>query len=171
MRKAAFILLLGVLALLIPGTVLRTVFPQLVAPNLLAVLLVWVAFHEVSALGALLAFLLGLELDFCSGTLLGPWAGAYAAVFGLLVLSSKRIFIESPSVVFIAVFAAVLLSSGIYHVMLVLIYGAARLEVFGALTTALLEAGASAILAPILFHFVPRRSPPENGLYRHTLRG
>ena len=174
MRKSLLILLLGVLALLIPGTVLRTVFPELVAPNLMIVLLVWLAFHEISPGGAVLAFLLGLELDFCSGMLLGPWAGAYVIVFGLLVLCSRRIFIESAAVVFLSAFSASLLSALLYHVMLVLVYGAARLEL-SALSTAVIEAGLSAFLAPLLFHLARRSSPrqeSEGGVRRvQILRG
>lgn len=156
MRSAFTILLLGVLALLIPSTVFRTTLPQAVAPNLLVILLVWVAFQRATAAGALLSFLLGLELDFCSGILLGPWAGAYVAVFGLLVLCSRRIFIESALVVFLAVFAAALVSAALYQIMLVLVYGSARLELAAALRTGVLEAAMSAAPAPLLFRLIGR---------------
>ena len=162
MRKFLLILLLGVLALLIPGTVFRTVFPQLTAPNLLVVLLVYLAFYEASAVGALLAFLLGLQLDFCSGTLLGPWAGSYVIVFALLVLCSRRIFIESGLVVCLAVGIAALMTAFAYHVMLVLVYGMARVE-SAAISTALVEAGLSALLAPFLF-FAVRWALPRQDL-------
>lgn len=158
MRRRLLILVLGVLALLISGTAFRSMAPQLVAPNLMALLLVWVAFHDVSSSGALLAFLLGLELDFSSGMLLGPWAGAYVIIFGLLVLGSRRIFIESGLVVCLAVFSAVLLSTLLYHVTLVLVYGTARFEL-GVVSTALIEAGLSAALAPLLFYAARRAAP------------
>ena len=57
--------------------------------------LVYLAFYEVSTFGAALAFLLGLQLDVSSAKLLGPWAGSFVLVYGFLGPLSQRIFIDT----------------------------------------------------------------------------
>ena len=105
-RKMVLVLVLGLLAMLIPGTLIKSLAPSLAAPNLLLILMVYLSFYDGEPGDALLAFLLGLELDLDSLDLLGPWAGAYVLVFGVLVLLSQRIFIESAVVVLVTVFCA-----------------------------------------------------------------
>ena len=154
-RKFTLILLLGLIALLIPGTIFKTLLPQFIAPNLLVILLVYLAFYEGNALGAVVAFCLGLQLDLCSGLLIGPWGGGYVAVFCFLVLCSQRIFIESPLVVSIACGCASFLTAGLYQAMLIFVYGEGRFagEV---VRTALMEAGFTAVVAPFFFYCLHR---------------
>ena len=62
-RRSVLVLILGLIAIFIQGTVLREVGPSWVVPNLLVILVVFLGFFEASFRGATLAFLLGLELD------------------------------------------------------------------------------------------------------------
>ncbi len=158
MRKFAVILLLGALALIIPGTVLRTLAPDIITPNFIVALLVFVAFYENNPLGALSAFCLGLEMDICSGVLLGPWAASFIVVFSLLVACSRRIFIQSGLVVFLSVGLATVLSTLLFYLMLLFVYG--RFS-FGsdAIGTLLIEAALSAVLGPMLFSGFKRVVP------------
>lgn len=156
MKKSSFILFLGMLAILIPGTILKMIAPGMVVPNLLAVVLVYLAFYEPNVRGAILAFALGFELDLCSGVLLGPWAGAYVLVFALLVLSSQRVFIESAFVIVIGVFIASFLTVSLHHLILALVHDEINYE-WSILFDTILEAALGAIIAPFLFYFFRRK--------------
>lgn len=114
LRRFFLFLFLGFIAILVQGTFLRSLFPGYLVPNLLIVLLVYLGFYESNALGAVLAFLLGLQLDLCSELLLGPWAGSFVVVFCVLTLLSQRIFVESILVVFLACGLASLFCSLLY---------------------------------------------------------
>jgi len=117
-RKYIFFLMLGLLAIFLQGTVLRSLLPSAaVIPNFLVVLVIFLAFYETSVQGVWLAFLLGLELDLYGGVLLGPWAGAFAVTFCVFALLSQRIFVESGVAAFLVVFVASLFGHLIYLVM------------------------------------------------------
>lgn len=161
MRKAIAVLLLGVLALLIPGTLIKSISPGLVVPNFLLILLVFLAFYNGRPGDALLAFMLGLEQDLGSLSLLGPWAGAYIVVFAVLTLLSRRIFIESAWVVFLTVFTAALAADFLYLAMLALVYDAAAVTA-ASFSTALWEGLLSALFAPFLFPWLKRRLAGED---------
>ncbi|NLF25230.1 MAG: rod shape-determining protein MreD [Deltaproteobacteria bacterium] len=155
MRKGILVLLLGLLALLIPGTLIKSVNPALIVPNFLLILLVFLAFYRGEPGDAVLAFLLGLEQDLGSLNLLGPWAGAYIVVFGVLALLSRRIFIESRLVIFVTVYAATLAADFLYLGMLALVYEAEVVS-SASLSTALWEGFLSALFAPLLFPLLRR---------------
>lgn len=113
-RVTIITLLLGLVSVLVQGTLLKALFPAMVVPGLALVLVVFLAFHQTSIFGAFLAFLLGLELDLCSGLLLGPWSGAFVATYGIVALLSPRIFVESPAAVMVTVFVSSIISNLAY---------------------------------------------------------
>lgn len=113
-RRILLTLVFGLLSILIQGTLIKALFPGAVVPGLLLVLVVFLAFYETSVLGVLLAFLLGIEYDLCSGLVIGPWAGAFVVVFGVVASLSQRIFVESPAAVMVTVFLSSLLSNLVY---------------------------------------------------------
>lgn len=116
-RNTLAISFLVILILLLQGTVLRWFLPNWLVPNLMVVLVVFFAFRNPTPGGVVLAFLLGLVLDFSSGQLVGPWAGAFSVVFGLLASISQRIFIQAPLAVGVTAGGASFLSGFIYMVM------------------------------------------------------
>ena len=149
-RRSLLMLILGLIAIYIQGTVLREIGPSWVVPNLLIIMVVFLGFFEASIRGATLAFLLGLELDFANGLLVGPWAGAFVVSFGILASLSQRIFVESPVAAMFAAFGSSIVSSLVY---LTLVY-----EFHPAVTAmvpfSLLEAVINAVLAPFVFGFL-----------------
>jgi len=155
LKKAIIFLILGVAALLIPGTIIKSFYAGWVVPNFVMMLVVFLAFYRGLPGDALLVFLLGLEQDLASLSLLGPWAGAYTVVFAVLTLFSRRIFIESGWVVFITVYAATLAADGIYLGMLSLVYGSLNFS-SASLTTSLWEGLLSAACAPLIFSWLRR---------------
>ena len=113
-RRISLTLLFGLLSILIQGTLIKALFPGAVVPGLLLVLVVFLAFFETSVLGVILAFLLGIEYDMCSGLMIGPWAGAFVVVFGVVASLSQRIFVESPVAVMVTVFLSSLFSNFVF---------------------------------------------------------
>lgn len=111
-------LAIGLLAIFFQGAILRPLLGSWVVPNLLMIGVVYIAFRSGTSLGALLVFCLGLEMDFCSGKLIGPWAGAFVLVYAVLSLISQRVFIESAFAAFAAVFASTLAGSLIFTLLI-----------------------------------------------------
>lgn len=154
-RRFALVMVCGLAAMLVPGTLLKSLAPGAAAPNLIVILMVFLSFYDGRPTDALLAFLLGLMLDLGSLNLLGPWAGAYVAVFGVLVLFSRRIFIESPLVVFLTVFFAAVCCDFAQLGVLSLAYDG-RAFTPAALSLAVWEGLLSGALAPFLFPLLRR---------------
>ena len=150
LTRYVLILGLGLLGILVQGTILSALFGNFVVPNFLIILVVYLAFRETSALGAILVFLIGLELDIYSGKMLGPWAGAFTIVFAILALLSQRVFIESAFAAFCAVFVSSLVSTLVY-ISFVFNFYASGIQ---AISTALLEAFLSGLVAPFVFMFL-----------------
>ena len=116
MRNSLFLLFLGVVALFLQS-VWHYVCPEYivpVAPNVLAILLVFIAFHYPTALGACMAFLIGFEFDIWSGRILGPHATALVSVFLPLALASQRMFIESAVTIVLSTVFAVFVGNLVY---------------------------------------------------------
>jgi rod shape-determining protein MreD len=110
-KYIGLILALGLIGIFLQGAVLAGIIPsRFFIPNLLLTLVVFLGFYEVSVLGAVLSFLLGLELDIFSGNLVGPWAGAFTVIFGFLALFAQRVFVESGFAVMLVIFVTSLAS-------------------------------------------------------------
>lgn len=144
LRKGLLVLVLGVIAIFFQGTVLREVMPAGIVPNLLLLIVVFLGFFEATIGGATLAFLLGVELDFASGLLVGPWAGAFVVSFGLLASLSQRLFVESVTAAMVAALACSLVANFVYFV-LVFEFHPSVTEVA---SFSLVEAFINAVLAP-----------------------
>ena len=106
MKRIALILLFGLISIALQSSVLKVMLPNSIIPNFILILVVFIAFYECSTLGAVIAFLLGFEIDIYSGQLLGPYAAASVAVFCVLSSLSQRIFVESPVAILLTVFSS-----------------------------------------------------------------
>ena len=145
-KRCILVLLLGLLAIFVQSTLLKAILPQMVIPNFLLILLVFLAFYETSLAGVITAFLLGLEFDLHGGILLGPWAGSFVAVYCALASLSQRIFVDSALAAFTVVLFSSFLSSFIF-VVLVFEFQPVQL---GLMYTAFIEALLNGFLAPPL---------------------
>jgi rod shape-determining protein MreD len=108
MAVYALYLLVGVVSLIIQGILLHCGLSEYLVPQLVMLLVVFLAFYEPTVAGSVLAFALGLLLDFASADALGPWAGACVTVFGVFALLSQRLFIDSPVVAMVVSALAVI---------------------------------------------------------------
>ncbi len=154
MKKSIIIILIGFLSIIIEGMFgyLLGSFNS-IAPNLTLIIVVYLGFYEANPLGALLAFILGLEVDLTSGILIGPWAGVFTLVFGILSGLSQRIFIDSPLSASVAIFVSSMIGNLLYLLTTHLsgtAYSRPILHI-------MLEAISTAIVAPILFKFLSKK--------------
>lgn len=169
LKKIFVPILLTLLAVTVQGSLLRFVLPNFPIPNLVVILVVFFGFYEVTAFGALLVFLIGIEMDLCSGVLLGPSAGAYSITFGILAALSTRLFVESGFAVVLAVFGSSLISSTVY---LLLVYQFAP-TAGRSFTIIFIEAVSTAVLAPLIFPLlkrilIPKRDRPSPRMSTRT---
>ncbi len=147
-KRTALILLLGLVAVWVQGGVLRSIVSDNgIVPNLILILVVYLAFYEANPFGALLAFLLGFEFDLLSGVRLGPWAGSFVLLFGLLSCFAQRIFVESLLATAVVVFFSSLVVSLVYFLCTYELHPLSSSRGGYILIEALL----TAVLAPIVF--------------------
>ena len=151
MKRTVWVLLLGLIIIWLQGAVLRPlVSDNGVVPNLMLMLVVYLAFYEVTPYGALLAFLLGFEFDLFSGVRLGPWAGSFVLVFGVLACFAQRMFVESA----LATALAVLLSSFAASLVYLLCTYELHPPSAGRMAIVVMEAFLSAVIAPFAFRLL-----------------
>lgn len=107
--------MVGLVALATQATVRHFGVPEPFVPQLMALIVVSLAFSEANVFGCCMSFALGLCADLASATLVGPWAGSFVVVYGTLAMLSQRLFIESTGasifISFISVFVIDLLYS------------------------------------------------------------
>lgn len=165
-RKILVVLLIGFIAIFVQGTVLRPFIHASMIPNFALVAVVFLGLHEVTVLGAVLAFLLGVELDLFSGIFLGPWAGSFTLVFGLLALVAQRVFLESALTIFVSVLVSSIVSNLVYLV-LILQFRPVSGEL---LTISFVEALVTAIVAPVFFRVLSWLLIPKADSQRNSRR-
>lgn len=144
--KRYVVLFFGALIAILVESLCVQYLPAYAVPHLLVCLVVYLAFFELSIIGAFFAFFLGLLADFSSGIIVGPWAGALVATYGLISLISQRLFVHSALVMFTAA-AAASLASDIFYWLLVLEIRSVNSGVFGILFGRALLTG---LVAPLL---------------------
>jgi rod shape-determining protein MreD len=147
MKRFVLVLVLGLLTLLIQGTVIRGLLPHFFVPNLIVILAVFLAFYESSILGCILVFLLGLMLDMSGGVVLGPWAGSMVFIFAVVAVLAQRIFVESPVAVMVTTSICALVANVVHAG---LSYQVSRAE-FASYGRVFGEAFVTALLCPLLF--------------------
>jgi cell shape-determining protein MreD len=108
------IIALSFLAVFLQGSVAPLVLPAQCCPNLMIILIVFIAFFFRGISALLSVFFLGLQFDLFTGTLLGPWAGAFSAVFLIIHILTPRLYVDSKMVVAITSAVASAASSIVY---------------------------------------------------------
>lgn len=113
MIRILLLLACALLFLVTQTTLLPTLLPHYFKPELLLLLVVYLCLTESLLRGALLAWGLGLLLDSCGGTYLGLHATIYLSIFIVGHSSAQTLNTESPLLLFVMVFCASLLQSGL----------------------------------------------------------
>ena len=149
--RTLLIVATGLVAIFLQSSGLRFFGATVPTPNFLIMITVFLAFYEISVLGATLAFVLGLLLDMASGgVLLGPSAAALVVVYIALASLTQRIFVESFLTIAVAVVTSAAVARLVYAV---LIYEFQPKEsvLSGGLSVFAVEGVLSALLAPLVF--------------------
>lgn len=113
-KKLVVFMLVAFSLLLVQGLLLPLVLGERFSPNLITVLVVFIAMYHSNQLGLFMVFLLGLLLDLTYAELLGLWPTAYVVAFTILLLLSQHLFVESRMVVFLAVGFCSLITELVY---------------------------------------------------------
>lgn len=145
MRRYLTLFIVALLSLFVEGVCVQWL-PAYAVPHLLVCVVVYLAFFDLSIAAAVFAFMLGLLADFSSGLIVGPWAGALVATYGLISLVSQRLFVHSGLVMFAAA-AVASLASDIFYWLLVLEIRSANTSVLGVMFGRALLTG---LVAPVL---------------------
>ena len=151
-RTSLWVLLVGLIAIFIQGSVLKSILPDFLVPNFLISIVVFLAFYENSPFGALLVFILGIQFDLYLGhpLLVGPSAGSFVAVYGLLSSLSQRLFVESGfAIFFVTLFSAIL--NSMVHAVLVFEFNSSAVRF---LSSSLITAFITALVTPFMFRFL-----------------
>jgi rod shape-determining protein MreD len=111
---------LGLVAIFLQGSLLRIFLPDFLAPNLIISIVVFLAFYNNSPFGALLTFILGIELDLYGGnpSLIGPSAGALVLAFGIIASVSQRVYLESSFAIGVMAWVSSLVYTVIYSILI-----------------------------------------------------
>lgn len=153
MAVAGLALVVGFASLLVQGMLLHCGVAPCLIPQFIVLVVVFLAFYEVSVVGAFLAFGLGILMDLASAQSLGPWAGACVTVYGVFVLLSQRLFIDSGPVAM----AIASVSVAVAQLLYLSIEPTPPEFSWSLLGNVILSALCSGICAPILFSFLNRR--------------
>jgi len=154
MKRFVVFLCLGLLSVSTQGVLTRVGLPSFLVPQLSLLIVVFLAFSDVSLSGCLMAFVLGLLMDLASAVLVGPWAGGYIAVYGVLAALSHRLFIESALASMFITFVSVIGASLIF-LMLGTEYPHASMELALQVVG---QAVATAVIAPWALSLMTRRA-------------
>lgn len=159
-----------IFGIFIQATLLHSVLPDIVAPDLLMILSVFLGLRARNSTGAVGAFIIGLGADFASAKFLGPSAAGSVVAFAATVFVANHFFSEKWFTVLlttlIASFAKILTQA-----LVLAAFTEIDLFQFRFLSTALLESFLTAICAPIVIKLLaPRYQATPSFSARSTLR-
>lgn len=86
---------LFIITLILQFGILPLLIPDGYIPNIMALLVLYLAFYFTSPLGVWYSFLLGLIFDLSSSSLLGPSAAGFVVAYAIIAILSKRLFLGS----------------------------------------------------------------------------
>lgn len=135
--------------LVLQGGLILLSVPAWLMPQCAIVSVVFLSFYECSVVAACVAFLLGLLVDLASGVAVGPWAGSYVFVFGLLTICSQRLFLESLAVR-VVVGGVTSIVAGLFFSLLAVKSAALTLSQL------VIQGGLTALCAPFIFLILHR---------------
>jgi len=146
------IFLIIVVALLLQVTLFPAYLADPFKPNLLIIIVVSLGLRWTVRCGGCFAFLLGLVLDCFSGMYLGLNGFSFLCIYLLLEQMADRLYTDSLHLMILVVFLATV-ANGLVHLLLLLVFSAAK-GVYTSLLPGLLPQGlVNALAASIIFGF------------------
>jgi len=150
MMKTVIVFFIAFLiGLFVQATLLHSLFPDIVVPDILLILVVFLGVRSRTPWGVFGAFLIGIGGDFASAKYLGPFAAGSVSAFLVTVFIANHLFSEKGfTIAFTAAAASIAknLTAGI----IISIFTGLSILKFSFLSTLLLEALLTGIVCPIL---------------------
>lgn len=158
LMTAFLLLLFGLIGIFLQGAIVRLLIPGIIFPAFSITLVLYLAFFHASTAGVMLAFMLGLEYDLFSGSLLGPWAGSFVVIYAFFALLTPRMFVDSPLVSVLTGFLASLLASVVFSLIRFMAPGVITVSYLDGvyLHHVFYEAVGVAIMTPFVIAFLSR---------------
>jgi len=154
----------------IQATLLHSVLPDIVSPDLLIILTVFLGLRARNAMGAFGAFIIGLGADFASAKFLGPFAAGSVVAFAATVFVANHFFSEKWFTVSITALLASA-AKNLTQALVLLAFTEINLFQWQYLSTALLECFLTAVCAPVVVKVLaPRYQATPSYSARSTLR-
>lgn len=159
-----------VCGIFIQATLLHSVLPDIVAPDLLVILSVFLGLRARNSTAAIGAFIIGLGADFASAKFLGPSAAGSVVAFAATVFVANHFFSEKWfTVLFTTLIAS--FAKNLTQALVLAAFTEINLFQWQFLTTALLESSLTAACAPIVIKLLaPRYQSAPSYSGRSTLR-
>lgn len=137
------------LGLVIQAVLIHGLFPSAIAPDFITVLIVYIALHHRTPLGAVGAFSLGVLEDFASGQFVGPCAAGAVVAFIVSALIADKVYAERlPALVALTALAST--AKAFTFLGVIALYVRVNLLSAPVVWVVLAEALLSAVVAPIV---------------------
>jgi rod shape-determining protein MreD len=146
-------LLFFLLGIFIQATLIHSLFPDVVVPDFLVILVVFLGIRSRNPLGAVGAFLIGVGGDFATARFVGPFAAGSVIAFYLTVFIADHLFSEKGFTVAFTAFVASL-AKNVAAGVLLLFYTDFDFFRWKLLSTLLLEALFTALLCPLILKVI-----------------
>lgn len=156
MRLALWIGAISLFGAVLNAALIRTIAPSTVTPDFSLILTVIFALYFYSPAGVLVAFLLGIMVDFASAQFVGPNAAGCVMAFCAVGLIANRMYAEKWLALMIITFACSIVKS-LTYVGFVSLYFPTQIGE-SIRNTVLGEAFVTAIFAPIIIGLVRKRA-------------
>jgi len=154
----------------IQATLLHSVQPEIVAPDLLMILAVFLGLRARNASGAIGSFVIGLGADFASAKFLGPYAAGSVVAFAATVFVANHFFSEKWFTVLMTAFIASL-AKNLTQATVLAAFTEINLFQWQFVFIGLLESVLTAVCAPVVIKLLaPRYQASPSYSARSTLR-
>ncbi len=163
------VLLLGMLAALLQGTLFRALFPQSFVPDILLLLVLYSSLLHPMGKGLLLCFTLGMLSDLFSGAPEGLNALYAILLFALSKAIQARVFLKSFQAVWGLTILAFLLKVP-YYALVSFLCGIRFPPAREAALIWMGEFASSLLLMPVLFYLVSKALGLQGGWFRQNQR-
>ncbi len=151
MTRLVFTFIIAIIVgLLVQGTFIKTIYPLATAPDILLVLVVYIALQYRSVGGLISAFFIGIFADFASGQFIGLNSGGSVIAFCFVSYLANKMYAEKNLALVILTFFCSIAKSLTQALMFILYVDINILSGTG-IQLMFIEAILSALVAPIVF--------------------
>jgi len=149
-----FFFLVG--GLIIQGTLIHSLIPAAVAPDIILILSVFLALRFPSVWGMISVYAIGIAGDFASGQFVGPIACGCVVAFALTIYASKKVYLEHPVTLGLVILGVSICKSIVFLLMVSFYVEEAAVWTFYSARLIVVEAALSGLIGPFITEFLDR---------------